>query len=209
MNKQQYIESIQRYFLNKPVLKAYLFGSILESSFTNESDIDILVELDYNQGGADFYNYLQMQDELCILTKRKIDLVSSNGISNYIRPIIDHKKNLCMNEKDKARILHIKDAIEFIQGNKKISMEETLLNDLVLRFAMERQLEIIGEAANFLSDELKIKYDEIEWRRITQFRNFLVNEYFGVDYKIIWDILENKIPLLDKTILQIINENKF
>ncbi len=99
MNKQQYIESIQRYFLNKPVLKAYLFGSILESSFTNESDIDILVELDYNQGGADFFNYLQMQDELCILTKRKIDLVSSNGISNYIRPIIDHKKELVYERK--------------------------------------------------------------------------------------------------------------
>lgn len=114
-----------------------------------------------------------------------------------------------MNEKDKARILHIKDAIEFIQQNKKISIDETLLNDLVLRFAMERQLEIIGEAANFLSDELKIKYAEIEWRRITQFRNFLVHEYFGVDYKIIWDILDNKIPLLEKTIVQIINENKF
>ena len=111
-----------------------------------------------------------------------------------------------MNDKDNIRILHIKDALNFIQQNKKESMQETLINDLILRFALERQLEIIGEAVNFLSDELKAKYTEIDWRKITQFRNFLAHEYFGVDYEIVWNILETKIPALQLTIDKIIDD---
>ena len=101
---------------------------------------------------------------------------------------------------DKTRLLHISEAIDyietFIEGKSKVD----LYNDPMLRFAIERQLEIIGEAANHLSDELKLNNPEIEWRKIVAFRNFIIHEYFGVDLELVWDIISNKIPPLKATI---------
>ncbi len=114
-----------------------------------------------------------------------------------------------MNEKDKVRILHINEAIQFIITHKKGTYEDTLINDMVLRFALERQLEIIGEAVNFLSEEIKNSYPEMDWNKIKQFRNFLAHEYFGIDYSLLWDIIQTKIPQLEKTIDQIIQENRY
>jgi len=73
-------------------LKAYLFGSFATGKASNKSDIDILVELDYNQGIG--LKFIQMQFELEDLLKRKVDLVSSNGISKYIKPTVDQEKEL-------------------------------------------------------------------------------------------------------------------
>ena len=86
------IESIRSYFETRPVLKAYLFGSYLHGNVDVDSDIDILVDLDYNQKiGLEF---IQMKVDLEKLLERKVDLVSSNGISKYIKPIIDKEKRL-------------------------------------------------------------------------------------------------------------------
>jgi len=114
-----------------------------------------------------------------------------------------------MNERDKIRILHINEAIDFILTHTKENYENTLINDLVLRFAIERQLEIIGEAVGYLSDELKDRYSETEWNKIKQFRNFLAHEYFGIDYALVWDIVIHKIPALKVVIAKIIQENKY
>lgn len=99
MNKQECIQSIGNYFQDKPVMKAYLFGSILNETFTNQSDIDVMVELDYLNGGNDFFVYLQMQEDLSKLTKRHVDLVSANGISVMVKPYIDKHKELIYDRK--------------------------------------------------------------------------------------------------------------
>jgi uncharacterized protein len=86
------IELIKTYFEKKPVSKAYLFGSFAKGNGTSESDIDILVDLDYsNPIGLEF---VQMQFDLELLLHNKVDLVSSNGLSPYIRPFIDNDKIL-------------------------------------------------------------------------------------------------------------------
>lgn len=99
MNTEKYILPIQEYFRTKPVLKAYFFGSILSNQFSEKSDIDILVDLDYQNGGGDFFMYLQMQEDLMSITKRKIDLVSSNGVSKFIKESIDLNKELVYERK--------------------------------------------------------------------------------------------------------------
>lgn len=81
------------YFQNQPVKRAYLFGSVARGEQTTDSDIDILVELDYEQG-ADFYQFLTMQEQLSSLLHRPVDLVSANGLSPFIEPIIDREKQL-------------------------------------------------------------------------------------------------------------------
>ncbi len=107
---------------------------------------------------------------------------------------------------DKARLLHIQEAIIYIEVFLKNKTKQDLYNDPLIRFAVERQLEIIGEAANYLSVPLKENHIEIEWRRIVGFRNFLIREYFGIDLELVWDIVDNKIPVLKKTIEQILME---
>jgi len=86
------IEAIKDYFKNRPVLKAYLFGSYVNGKATNKSDIDILVDLDYSQRIG--LGFVQMQIDLENLLKTKVDLVSSNSLSKYIKPYIDQEKKL-------------------------------------------------------------------------------------------------------------------
>ena len=80
------IESIKDYFRTRPVLKAYLFGSYLHGNANKESDIDILVDLDYSQKIG--LQFIQMKMDLEKLLENKVDLVSSNGMSKYIKPIV-------------------------------------------------------------------------------------------------------------------------
>lgn len=86
------VEAIKDYFKNRPVLKAYLFGSYVNGNANNESDIDILIDLDYSQRIG--LGFVQMQIDLENLLKTKVDLVSSNSLSKYIKPYIDQEKEL-------------------------------------------------------------------------------------------------------------------
>jgi predicted nucleotidyltransferase len=86
------IETIKNYFKSTPVLKAYLFGSYVRGEADNDSDIDILVDLDYSQKIG--LKFIQMKLDLEKLLNTKVDLVSINGISKYIRPIVDQEKEL-------------------------------------------------------------------------------------------------------------------
>ncbi len=63
--------------------------------------------------------------------------------------------------------------------------------------AVVRNLEIIGEAAGKIPDDIKTKSPQMEWRKITALRNVLAHEYFGVNLKIVWDILANKLGPLE------------
>jgi predicted nucleotidyltransferase len=86
------IETIRRYFETCPVLKAYLFGSYARNEADNQSDIDILVDLDYSQRIG--LQFIQMKIDLERLLNTKVDLVSSNGLSKYIKPLVDNEKQL-------------------------------------------------------------------------------------------------------------------
>lgn len=59
--------------------------------------------------------------------------------------------------------------------------------------AVVRNLEIIGEAARNLSDEIKQSLPEIEWKKIVAMRNILAHEYFDINKQIIWDIVQTKL----------------
>ena len=91
LNKKQ-INIISNYFKDKPVDKAYLFGSQIRNDSNPESDIDILVELDYSKQIG--LKYIRMRNELQKLLNNKVDLVSDKALSEYIRPIIESEKKL-------------------------------------------------------------------------------------------------------------------
>jgi predicted nucleotidyltransferase len=83
---------LQQFFTGRPVKKAYLFGSYARDEADIDSDLDILIELDHSQPiGMKFFAY---QTELQDLLHKKVDLVSNQGLSQYIKPFIDRDKIL-------------------------------------------------------------------------------------------------------------------
>ena len=92
MTLQQIRSQIAPYFQQKPVLRAWLFGSQATGSSEEGSDIDILVELDYSQHIG--LGYVTMWLELQELLGRKVDLVSSDGLSPFIAPTVNEQKVL-------------------------------------------------------------------------------------------------------------------
>ena len=87
-----HISTIKNFFSGLPVKKAYLFGSYSRNEADENSDIDIMVELDHSTPiGMRFFSYgSDLQD----LLKKKVDIVSDEGISEYIKPYIDKEKVL-------------------------------------------------------------------------------------------------------------------
>ncbi|MCD4789161.1 MAG: nucleotidyltransferase domain-containing protein [Bacteroidales bacterium] len=89
---EQKIKLIKEYFEKKPVLNAFLFGSVARNQAYKDSDIDILIELDYSKPiGLEF---VQMQLDLQDLLNSKVDLVSTKGLSKHIQPYIENEKIL-------------------------------------------------------------------------------------------------------------------
>jgi uncharacterized protein with HEPN domain len=104
---------------------------------------------------------------------------------------------------DKARLNHIWDAIIEVETYLLGSDLEGFMKNSMMRFACIKQMEIIGEAADHISDETKTKFSDIEWAQIIGMRNVFVHEYFGVDTHIVWEIIKNDLPILKKRIYEI------
>ena len=66
--------------------------------------------------------------------------------------------------------------------------------------AVVRNLEVIGEAAKSVPESVRSKHPEVDWRRISGLRDILIHQYFGVDADILWDIIQNKLDVLETQI---------
>jgi len=74
------------------------------------------------------------------------------------------------------------------------------IKNSMIKFACIKQMEIIGEASNHISGELKSKFTGIEWSQIVGMRNVFVHEYFGIDSNSVWEIIKDDIPELKEKI---------
>jgi uncharacterized protein with HEPN domain len=77
--------------------------------------------------------------------------------------------------------------------------EEFLANE-VLKRAIVRSLEVIGEAVKRLPAELRERHRDIDWRAIAGTRDKLIHDYFDIDYEIVCDIVFSEIPQLQEQI---------
>jgi uncharacterized protein with HEPN domain len=84
-----------------------------------------------------------------------------------------------------------------------LRMEEFTANE-TLRRAAVRSLEIIGEASKKVPEEFRAKYPTIEWRAMSGMRDRLIHDYFGVDYELVWDVVQSRIPTLHHQIASIL-----
>lgn len=103
--------------------------------------------------------------------------------------------------------LYLNDMLDSIQAIEEFikDMEyDKFLDDRKTRSATIRELEVIGEASNHISFEIKSNYPDIDWRTIKDFRNILTHEYFGIDDKILWQIITTKLTPLKNRLQQIL-----
>ena len=70
--------------------------------------------------------------------------------------------------------------------------------------AVVRNFEVIGEAANKLPSSLTKQYPEVDWSAIVGFRNILIHEYFGIDYQLVWYIIQHQMLALEEQIQYIV-----
>jgi uncharacterized protein with HEPN domain len=74
------------------------------------------------------------------------------------------------------------------------------------RIPILHNLQLLGESARRMSDDLKGRYPEVPWRDIAAFRNVVVHDYLSIDLGLVWGILADRVPELQKQIERIVDE---
>lgn len=107
-------------------------------------------------------------------------------------------------------ILLLEDMLHATQKIKRYTLGldfDSFLADEKTLDAVIRNFEIIGEAANRIDIDFRDANPEIEWKRIRGFRNRIVHDYFGIDYEIVWEIIENYLDELNNWLEFIIEDD--
>ncbi len=104
---------------------------------------------------------------------------------------------------DLTRVKHMLDsaneALSFIKNKTRKDLDQ----DRMLVLSLVKSIEIIGEAANSITNDLKSKYQAIPWQDIIKMRHRLIHTYFDVDYDIVWKTVIDELPLLVKELKKI------
>jgi uncharacterized protein with HEPN domain len=99
-----------------------------------------------------------------------------------------------MRAEDRIRLLHMAEAaqaaLKFVDGKQQADLQ----TDQMMLFAVVRAIEILGEAANKVSEDMQSANSSIPWRAIVGMRNRLVHAYFDVDTEMVWKTLQSEIP---------------
>ena len=101
---------------------------------------------------------------------------------------------------------------DILEATRKITVytgslsKSAFLEDEKTLDAVVRNLEVIGEAVKKLPENLRAKHSAVEWKKIAGLRDILIHEYFGLDAEIVWDIVQNKVPALDREVRTMLNE---
>ena len=99
-----------------------------------------------------------------------------------------------MRDEDRVRLQHMieaaESAIEFVSGRERADLD----TDRMLLFAVIRAIEIIGEAASRISEEIRAAHGEIPWKAIIGMRNRLMHAYFEINTETVWKTVTVEIP---------------
>jgi uncharacterized protein with HEPN domain len=101
-----------------------------------------------------------------------------------------------MNNRDEVRLRHMLDAARKAIGFTQERQRTDLDTDEMMTLAVVRLVEILGEAAKNVSQDIKDQSPDIAWRQVAGTRDRLTHAYFDVNLDIIWDIVTHDLPLL-------------
>lgn len=108
---------------------------------------------------------------------------------------------------DSIYLLHILECIDkinqYTSDGRAAFMTSTIIQDAVIR-----NLQVLAESSQNISDSLKQKYSTVDWKSISGFRNVVVHDYLGLDMEKMWDIVEQDIPNMKTTISKMLEQLK-
>ncbi len=104
---------------------------------------------------------------------------------------------------DRERLLDILEATERIEKHTPEDQEGFDSNDL-LQVWVIHHLQIIGEAANQLSESFLLEYPDVPWKKMIGMRHILVHGYFEIDSDIVWEAMVKDLPILKNQIQEIL-----
>lgn len=110
--------------------------------------------------------------------------------------------------KDRGRLEHILRAIERIKRYTKCKVFDDFVADDMMYYAVVKNLEIIGEASNMLTEEFRNRHPQTPWKLVNGMRNYIVHEYYQVDNNVVWDTITNDLPLLEQQVTGYIDEER-
>jgi uncharacterized protein with HEPN domain len=109
---------------------------------------------------------------------------------------------------ENARLRHMLDyareAVHLCQGRARGDLDR----DRTLALALERLIEILGEAARSVSTDRRARMPALPWREVIGTRDWLAHGYPVVDYDILWDIVRNVLPPLIESVEQELDRSK-
>jgi len=100
----------------------------------------------------------------------------------------------------------ILDSIQRIKSYTAGVSKENFLENFMMQDAVMRQIEIIGEASNSISDEFQDEYEQLPWSQMRTIRNKIVHDYRGINLNIIWETVQNDLPELKEQVRGILGE---
>ena len=106
------------------------------------------------------------------------------------------------------RLRHIVEAIEKIQSYVAGMSLEDFLADTRTSDAVLRNLEIVGEAARLVSEEVTARYHQVPWADMRALRNIVAHEYDRVDLRIIWEAVHQDLPPLLPLLREALSEEE-
>ena len=111
-----------------------------------------------------------------------------------------------MSKEPKDYLRHIQDECIYIISVSENLIYEDFLGNETLKRASVRSLEIIGEATKKIPADFKVKWKSIQWKNMAGMRDRLIHDYIGVNYFIVWDVMKNKIPEMNKQISEFLDK---
>ena len=102
--------------------------------------------------------------------------------------------------RDRERLNHIISCVERIERYIAGKCYDDLVANDMMYYAVVKNIEMIGEAANMLTPEFQSAHPETPWKMIKGMRNYIVHEYFQIDSIVVWDVVTNELSTLQKQI---------